>query len=52
MKEETEETEQMPQTPEKLKNIQKIAILRANALGDFIVTLPALKALRSTYPNY
>lgn len=35
----------------KLKNIQKIAVLRANALGDFIVTLPALKALRNTYPD-
>lgn len=35
----------------KLKNIKKIAVLRANALGDFIVTLPALKAIRSTYPD-
>ncbi len=41
----------MSQTEYKLKNIQKIAILRANALGDFIVALPALKALRNTYPN-
>jgi ADP-heptose:LPS heptosyltransferase len=37
--------------PEKLKDIRKIAILRANALGDLIVTLPALKAIRSTYPD-
>ncbi|MEJ7682000.1 MAG: hypothetical protein WKG06_29940 [Segetibacter sp.] len=36
---------------QKLKNIHKIAVLRANALGDFIVTLPALKAIRSTYPD-
>ncbi len=36
---------------QKLKNIQKIAVLRANALGDFIVTLPALKAIRSAYPG-
>jgi ADP-heptose:LPS heptosyltransferase len=31
--------------------IQKIAILRANVLGDFIFVLPALTALRSTYPE-
>ncbi len=36
---------------QKLKNIHKIAVLRANALGDFIVTLPALKAIRSVYPD-
>lgn len=36
---------------QKLKNIQKIAVLRANALGDFIVTLPALKAMRHAYPG-
>ncbi|GEO08001.1 glycosyltransferase family 9 protein [Segetibacter aerophilus] len=41
----------MLQSEDKLKNVQKIAVLRANALGDFIVTLPALKALRTTYPN-
>lgn len=41
----------MPETREKLQNIQKIAVLRANALGDFIVTLPALQAIRNTYPN-
>src|SRR4051812_24681762 len=41
----------MIKTPEKLKNIQKIAILRANALGDFIVTLPALQAIRECYPE-
>lgn len=35
----------------KVDNVKKIAILRANALGDFIVTLPALKAIRTTYPN-
>jgi ADP-heptose:LPS heptosyltransferase len=29
---------------------KKIGILRANALGDFILTLPALWALRSQYP--
>lgn len=31
--------------------LRKIAVLRANALGDFIFALPALKALRETYPD-
>ena len=34
-----------------VKNVRKIAILRANALGDFIVTLPAIKAIKSLYPE-
>lgn len=34
-----------------LKHINKIAILRANALGDFLVTLPAIDAIRTAYPN-
>lgn len=29
----------------------KIAVLRANALGDFIFVLPALHALKETYPS-
>ena len=41
----------MPSEQQKLVNIKKIAVLRANALGDFIVTLPALKAIRSAYPD-
>lgn len=36
-----------PPVPE----VHKIAVLRANALGDFIVTLPALEALRAAYPG-
>lgn len=32
-------------------NKLKIAVLRANALGDFIFALPALEALQKTYPN-
>lgn len=35
----------------RLSNIHKIAVLRANALGDYIFTLPALLALRETYPE-
>jgi ADP-heptose:LPS heptosyltransferase len=35
----------------KLQNVKKIAVLRAGALGDFIVTLPAFDALRATYPS-
>ncbi len=31
--------------------VKKIAVLRANALGDFIFSLPALQALRTTYPK-
>jgi ADP-heptose:LPS heptosyltransferase len=31
--------------------VSKIAVLRANALGDFIFSLPALDALRAGYPN-
>lgn len=34
-----------------LPDIQKIAVLRANALGDLIFALPALTALRQTYPE-
>lgn len=32
-------------------NVKKIAVLRANALGDFIFALPALQALGETYPQ-
>lgn len=30
---------------------KKIAVLRANALGDFIFALPALRALKETFPD-
>ncbi|MBV9228743.1 MAG: glycosyltransferase family 9 protein [Chloroflexi bacterium] len=36
---------------ERIPDVHKIAVLRANALGDFIFTLPALEALRAAYPN-
>jgi ADP-heptose:LPS heptosyltransferase len=31
--------------------VKKIAVLRANALGDYIFATPALNALRETFPN-
>jgi ADP-heptose:LPS heptosyltransferase len=32
-------------------DVERIAVLRANALGDFIFALPALDALRAAYPG-
>ncbi|QBD78707.1 glycosyltransferase family 9 protein [Ktedonosporobacter rubrisoli] len=32
-------------------DVSKIAVVRANALGDFIFVLPALEALRQAYPH-
>jgi ADP-heptose:LPS heptosyltransferase len=40
-----------PPSPERIENVQKIAVLRAGGLGDFVFTLPALHALRTTYPE-
>lgn len=34
-----------------IPHVHKIAVLRANAIGDFICTLPALEALRAAYPE-
>jgi ADP-heptose:LPS heptosyltransferase len=31
--------------------VRKIAVLRANAVGDFIFALPALEAVRAAYPS-
>ncbi|GCE22826.1 hypothetical protein KDK_66260 [Dictyobacter kobayashii] len=36
---------------ERLADIKKIAVLRANAAGDFIFMLPAMEALHHTYPD-
>ncbi|WBB77882.1 glycosyltransferase family 9 protein [Micromonospora sp. WMMD882] len=35
----------------RVPDVGRIAVLRANALGDFIFVLPALEALRSAYPE-
>ena len=34
-----------------VRGAQRIAVLKANALGDFVMTLPALDALRAAYPT-
>jgi ADP-heptose:LPS heptosyltransferase len=35
----------------RLVDVRKIAVVRANGLGDFIFTLPALASLRAAYPT-
>lgn len=37
--------------PSYVPDVARIAVLRANALGDFIFALPALDALRAAYPD-
>jgi len=36
---------------ELVKDVRKLAVLRANAIGDYLVSLPALMALRAAYPH-
>jgi ADP-heptose:LPS heptosyltransferase len=33
-----------------VQGVGKLAVLRANAIGDYLVSLPALQALRAAYP--
>ena len=35
----------------RLAGVRKIAVLRPNAVGDFVFSLPCLHALKSTYPE-
>lgn len=41
----------MPTDPRVVPGVRRIAVLRANALGDFVFALPALEALRAAYPD-
>ena len=36
---------------ELVEDVHRIAVLRANAIGDYLVSLPALEALRAAYPE-
>ena len=36
---------------ELVNDVHKLAVLRANANGDYLVSLPALEALRAAYPH-
>jgi ADP-heptose:LPS heptosyltransferase len=38
-------------TRDVITKVKKIAVLRANGIGDFVFSLPALDALRHTYPS-
>src|SRR2546421_13121014 len=34
-----------------LRQMNRILVIRGGAIGDFVLTLPALKALREAYPQ-
>jgi hypothetical protein len=36
---------------EPLDSVRRIAVLRCNALGDYLMATPALSALRYTFPH-
>jgi len=35
----------------RVRGVRKLAVLRANAVGDYLVSLPAIEALRAAYPR-
>lgn len=35
----------------RVPGVERIAVLRANAVGDFVLTMPALEALKASYPG-
>ena len=39
------------QVGEKVDGVERIVVLRANGIGDFVVAVPALEALRAAYPD-
>lgn len=43
--------EAAPGSSARVPGVRRIAVLRANAVGDFVLALPALAALRRTYPG-
>lgn len=43
------ERDSLMQHGNRVPGVRRIAVLRANAIGDFIFTLPALEALRAAY---
>lgn len=36
---------------DRVSDVRRIAVLRANSIGDFVLSLPALDALRAAYPT-
>ncbi len=38
-------------TGELVPDVERIAVLRANGIGDFVLAVPALQALRAAYPT-
>ena len=47
-------TQPLPPLPllgTRVPEVRRVAVLRANGIGDFIVALPALEALRAAYPD-
>jgi ADP-heptose:LPS heptosyltransferase len=41
----------LPTLGERVADVRRIAVLRPNAIGDFVVAVPALEALRAAYPD-